>query len=254
MKGSPMKKPPNVIIVGAVSAIAEAAAREWAKQHAHLVLFARNAANLGAVASDLRIRGATVSTIVADLVTADPQDLLTRAAGGLGVINVVLIAYGILGDHAGAERNFTEAQQIFETDFVSASAWCLATAALLETQRSGTLIVLGSVAGDRGRRSNYIYGAAKAGLATLISGIAHRLAGSGARAVLVKQGFVDTPMTAAFVKRGPLWAKPETMGKIIVRVANSTLGSPVVYAPWFWRWIMYFIRFMPSPLFHRTKL
>jgi short-subunit dehydrogenase len=249
-----MKKTPNVVILGATSAIAEAAAREWAKQHAHLVLFARSAANLEAVANDLRIRGATVSTFVADLATADPQDMLARAARGLGVIDVVLIAYGILGDHTAAERSFIEARQVFETDLVSASAWSLASAALLETQRTGTLIVLGSVAGDRGRQSNYIYGAAKAGLATLIAGIAHRLAGSGARAVLVKQGFVDTPMTAAFVKRGPLWAKPETMGKGIVQIANSTRRSPIVYIPWFWRWIMYVIRFMPSSLFHRTKL
>ena len=105
------------------------------------------------------------------------------------------------------------------------------------------LVVIGSVAGDRGRQSNYLYGAAKAGLATLVQGLAHRMAlhaPKGARAVLVKPGFVDTPMTAGMKKGGPLWASPAAIAAIVRRAADK--GGPIVYAPWFWRYILLIIR------------
>ena len=115
------------------------------------------------------------------------------------------------------------------------------------------MVVLGSVAGDRGRGANFVYGAAKAGLATLIEGIAHRFAGSGPRAVIVKPGPVITPMTAGFASRkGLMWATPETVGLIVRRAADR--GGPVVYAPWFWRWIMLIIRFLPAPIFNRLDI
>jgi NAD(P)-dependent dehydrogenase (short-subunit alcohol dehydrogenase family) len=115
--------------------------------------------------------------------------------------------------------------------------------------------VIGSVAGDRGRRSNYVYGAAKGGLGILVQGIAHRLASSGARAVVVKPGFVDTPMTAAITKKGLLWAKPQRIAEIIIQASTPKAPrSPVIYAPYFWRWIMYVVRFMPNFIFHRTQL
>ncbi len=113
-------------------------------------------------------------------------------------------------------------------------------------------MVIGSVAGDRGRRSNHVYGAAKAGLGVLVQGIAHRLAASGARAVLVKPGFIDTPMTARLKRRGPLWAKPEAIAAVIVKAAGGK--APVVYAPRFWRFILLIVRLVPAPVFHRTRL
>jgi NAD(P)-dependent dehydrogenase (short-subunit alcohol dehydrogenase family) len=113
------------------------------------------------------------------------------------------------------------------------------------------LVVIGSVAGDRGRASNAVYGAAKAGIGTLVQGLAHRLAGTGARAVLVKPGFIDTPMTAHLPKGGPLWAKPEAIAQVIVKAASG--AAPVVYAPWFWRFILLIVRLVPAGIFHRTK-
>ena len=112
--------------------------------------------------------------------------------------------------------------------------------------------MIGSVAGDRGRGSNYIYGASKAGLGVLVQGIAHRLARSGARAVLIKPGFVDTPMTAGVARKGPLWASSETVARTIV--ASADRGGPIVYAPVFWRAIMFVVRNLPSTIFHRTRL
>jgi decaprenylphospho-beta-D-erythro-pentofuranosid-2-ulose 2-reductase len=245
---------PKIVILGALSAIAEAAARQWAEEGAHLLLVGRDATRLDAVAADLRVRGATVETRAANLVQSDAAEMFKEMALGLGRVDTVLLSYGILGDQARAEVEGQEAQRIIATNFTSAAAWCLVVANVLEKQRHGTLIVVGSVAGDRGRASNYVYGAAKGGLAVLVEGIAHRLARSGARAVVVKPGFVDTPMTVHIAKKGLLWAKPETIGKAIVRIARRPTSPPVVYAPGFWQWIMLAVRITPSAIFHKTRL
>jgi decaprenylphospho-beta-D-erythro-pentofuranosid-2-ulose 2-reductase len=112
--------------------------------------------------------------------------------------------------------------------------------------------VIGSVAGDRGRQSNYVYGASKAGLGVLVQGLAHRLSRSGARAVLIKPGFVNTPMTAHIARKGLLWAQPAAIGQAILRAAVK--GGPVAYAPFYWRGIMTIVRWVPAPFFHKTKL
>ena len=124
---------------------------------------------------------------------------------------------------------------------------------MLERQKGGVLLAIGSVAGDRGRQSNYVYGSAKAGLSVLVEGLAHRLAPSGARAVVIKLGFVDTPMTAHINKSGPLWAKPDEIASALKRVIERH-SAPVVYIPWFWRPIMAVVRNVPSAIFHKTKL
>ena len=142
--------------------------------------------------------------------------------------------------------------EFIQTNFASAVAWCLATSGILEKQRSGTLIVIGSVAGDRGRRSNFIYGACKGGLAHLVEGIAHKLAAFGTRAVIIKPGFVDTPMTASFDKKGLLWAKPDAVASIIAGAAEK--GGPVIYAPAFWGLIMLIIRHLPTFIFDKLNI
>ena len=153
-----------------------------------------------------------------------------------------------------AEAEPEEALDIITTNFSSAAAWCLEAANVLEQQGHGKLVVIGSVAGDRGRASNYVYGAAKGGLAVLVQGIAHRLAKRGAAAVLIKPGFVDSPMTAHIARKGLLWAKPDAIGKTIARLAKCSSPRPIVYAPRFWRLIMTVIRVTPSAIFHKTKL
>jgi decaprenylphospho-beta-D-erythro-pentofuranosid-2-ulose 2-reductase len=245
----------KIIILGALSAIAEAAARKWANKGAHLLLAGRDRGRLEGMAADLRIRGGMADLYEGDLASIDAEKSFAEMVEQLGGVDVVLLAYGILGDQRLAEMSPAEARRILITDFTSSAAWCLAAAKVLEAQRRGVLIVIGSVAGDRGRASNYVYGAAKGGLGILVQGIAHRLASSGARAVLIKPGFVDTPMTASIKNKGLLWAKPQRIGETIFQA--SILGkrsSPVIYAPSFWRWIMYVIRFLPSFILHRTKL
>ncbi|MGE0628838.1 MAG: SDR family NAD(P)-dependent oxidoreductase [Hyphomicrobiaceae bacterium] len=244
----------RVIALGALSAIGEATLRLHAAEGARLVVAGRNEDRLRTLAADLEARGASSAVIwCCDLAgTDDPRAALDSMAASIGGIDSVLLFYGTLGDNGEAERNISAARDILRTNFSSAAEWCLAAADVFEAQGHGDLVVIGSVAGDRGRQSNYIYGAAKGGLALLVQGIAHRLAACGGRAVVVKPGFVDTPMTAGLQKGGPLWAKPEAVAKIIKRAASR--NSPVVYAPGFWRWIMLAIRAVPSPVFHRTKL
>ena len=244
---------PKILILGALSSIAEAAARLWAEQGGRLLLVGRNPAKLDTVAADLRLRGGLVETFVADLAIDAASNAFDEMAGRLGGVDIVLLAYGILGQQELAETSSEEAQRIMATNFTSAASWCLAAARVLEKQGRGKLMVMGSVAGDRGRASNYVYGASKAGLAVLVQGIAHRLAKSGASAVLLKPGFVDTPMTAHISKKGLLWAKPEAIARSIVKIAGNRFIRPVVYVPGFWRWIMLPIRVTPSAFFHRTR-
>ncbi|WP_348649622.1 SDR family NAD(P)-dependent oxidoreductase [Rhizobium sp. BK399] len=243
-----------MIVLGATSAIAEATTRLYAAEGADLLLVGRQAAKLSSIATDLTIRGAhSAETAIHDL--AQTQGI--EAAFGdfvrrLGGVDHVLIAYGILGEQADAERDLSIVEEIARVNFNSAAAWSLAAASELERQGRGSLVVIGSVAGDRGRRANFVYGAAKAGLAVLVEGIAHRFADHGPRAVIVKPGPTITPMTEGFDRNGPLWATASQVAAVVRRAADR--GGPVVYAPWFWRYIMLTIRAMPARIFNRMNI
>lgn len=249
-------EPTRIIILGALSAIADAAAREWVRRGpVRFMLAGRDRGRLEAVSADLRLRGAGVLTWAGDLSTADAEEALASMVKQLGGVDVVVLAYGVLGDQASLERSPLEVQRLLATNFTSAAGWCLAAANHLEQQGRGSLVVIGSVAGDRGRASNYVYGAAKGGLGILVQGLAHRLAHTGARAVLIKPGYVDTPMTAHVARKGLLWARPETLGRTIVTTASACGSSkPVIYAPGFWRGIMAVIRLVPARALHKTRL
>ncbi len=243
----------RIVILGATSAIAEATARLWAAEGARLILIARDRARCEAIAADLRVRGAAEATVVIlDCAIANAEAELAAMAQSLGGLDIVLLAYGALGDQATLETDAAAAANLIQTNFASAAAWCLAAANIIEKQRSGALLVIGSVAGDRGRQSNYIYGATKARQGVLVQGVAHRLAQVGARAALIKPGFVDTPMTAQIANKGALWAKPEAIAQIIAKAAEK--GGPVVYAPAYWQLVMLVIRNVPAAVFHKTKL
>ena len=201
----------RVVILGATSAIAEAAAQTVGRRGRATACWslampsasARSPTTCAFAAPPRRGRGPRSCG------PPTPRPSSTRMAKSIGAIDVVLLAYGVLGDQAAAEQDAGRARKILETDFLSAAAWCLAAANYLAARRAGVLIVVGSVAGDRGRMSNYIYGAAKGGLGILVQGIAHRLAPTGARAVLIKPGLVDTPMTAGMAPGGILWSRPD---------------------------------------------
>lgn len=249
----------KVIVLGALSAIAEATCRMLAEEGASLALFGRDAARLAMVADDLRVRGAgNVLTDARDLAEAgDAEGALAAAAAAMGGVDAVLVFYGALGDQALAEADLTHARRIIDVNFTSAALWALAAVRVLAKMASTgrpVLVGVSSVAGDRGRRSNFVYGAAKGGFSTLLQGLAHREAArkGGVRVVAMKLGFVDTPMTAGLKKGGPLWASADAAGAAVRRAMDR--GGPIVYAPWFWRWIMLAVRMAPAPLFNKVNL
>lgn len=247
----------GVLILGAASAIAEAVARDLAMQGARLALVARDTVRLQQIAADLRVRGASVVVIRAlDLVEAEPTDeLLAAIADEMNGFDTALIAHGMLGDQSEAVQSASEAARLLDVNFTSAALWALALARFLEQHSGsqGVVAAIGSVAGDRGRASNFIYGSAKAGLAVLMQGLAHRSAREGGpRAVVYKLGFVDTPMTAGMAKGGPLWSTPENIAKVIVK--GLTGKNAIVYGPWFWRYVMLVIRLLPQRVMSKLNL
>ena len=169
-----------------------------------------------------------------------------------GFPDEVLVAYGILGDQQRALTDLAQAADIINVNFTSVALWLLAICARRDPARALTLAVIGSVAGDRGRGKNFIYGSAKGGLDRFLEGLAHANAGTPLHVLRVKPGFVDTPMTAAIKKGGPLWAKPDRVAADIDKAVARR--AAVVYTPWFWRWIMLVIRLLPRFLFNRLKI
>ncbi len=243
----------KVLIVGATSAIAEAVARLLAAQGDLLYLVGRRAEALEAIAADLRVRGAArVQTEAMDANTIERHaSLLDHADVALGGLDTVLIAHGTLSDQAACQQSVALTFQELHTNALSVIALLTLIANHFEAQRVGTIAVISSVAGDRGRQSNYVYGTAKAAISTFLSGLRQRLYKSGVQVVTIKPGFVDTPMTRDFSK-GLLWAKPERVARDIVRAMEN--GKDVVYTPGFWWAIMQLIKSIPEFVFRRLSL
>jgi short-subunit dehydrogenase len=244
----------KILIIGATSAIAEAAARIFAARGDALFLVARNAEHLRAVVADLNIRGAAR----ADSATLDVTDfaaheaVIEKAERDLGGIDIALIAHGTLADQARCEQSVDVMRREFDVNALSTLALLTALANRMEARHGGTLAVISSVAGDRGRQSNYVYGAAKAAVSAFLGGLRQRLAKSGVTVLTIKPGFVDTPMTAGIANKGALWAQPDGIAAGIVQAIDRRRN--IVYLPWFWRWIMLMIRQIPEALFKRLKL
>lgn len=244
----------NILIIGGSSAIATACARSWASANARLFLAGRHAGRLDAIAQDLRVRGAqAVFTHTLDMNDiAQHPAMLDACREALGSIDIVLIAHGTLADQALCERDVQAALHEFSTNALSTIALLTRLAGVFEAQQSGTIAVISSVAGDRGRASNYVYGAAKAAVTTFCEGLRARLFKAGVRVLTIKPGFVDTPMTAGLALPGPLVAKPERVGADIVRAIAQ--GKDTLYTPWFWSAIMLVIRSLPRFVFKRVSL
>jgi decaprenylphospho-beta-D-erythro-pentofuranosid-2-ulose 2-reductase len=243
----------NIVIWGATSGIAHAVSREYAKLGACLHLVGRNEERLKTLALDLKSYGAKGVTIgVGDLSKSDEQaNLVEGAARALNSIDVSLVSYGILGSQDRADSDLKHAEEILSVNFNSTALLCLRLAERLKKQGSGVLAVIGSVAGDRGRQSNFVYGSAKAGLHAFLSGLRNRLFAHGVHVLTIKPGFVSTPMTAGF-KKGLLWAEPEAIAPVIVQAISKR--KDVIYVPFFWRFIMLVIRSIPERIFKKLKL
>jgi decaprenylphospho-beta-D-erythro-pentofuranosid-2-ulose 2-reductase len=240
----------RILIVGATSGIAVACARIWAAEGATLTLVARDTGKLEQAAADLRARGTgQLATFV-----MDATDLAAHAAmlNAAGAIDIALIAYGTLPDQARCERDATAAAEAVATNATSVIALATAIIARMERQGAGTLAVISSVAGDRGRASNYVYGAAKAAVSAFADGARARLSTSGVHVVTIKPGFVDTAMTRDLALPRALVATPDQAAHRIVR--GIARRASVLYVPWWWRWIMLIIRHVPEAVFVRLRL
>ena len=243
----------KILIVGATSAIAEATARLYASRGARLHLLGRNALKLKDIADDLRVRGAAeVSCGVLDMNDiAAHGAAIEQAKAALGEVEVLLVAHGTLPDQDACEASVDTTLREFATNGTSTIAFVAAMVPYMQARRAGTIAVISSVAGDRGRQSNYTYGAAKAAVSTFLSGLRQRLRPFGVNVLTIKPGFVDTPMTASF-KKGALWAKPASVAVGIQGAIDRGAGE--VYLPQFWWAIMFIIRHIPEFVFRRLKL
>lgn len=245
-----MKK---ILIIGATSAIAVEVARQFAKEGASLALLARNQKRLDELAQDLGVRGATVAYTG----TFEAQDIalhdrvLEEAYHRFGEFDAALIAHGDLPEQGACQRSTVATQDAMRSNFLSPISFLTWLANYFETKKSGNISVISSVAGDRGRQSNYIYGAAKGGLSIFLQGLRNRLTPAGVTVTTIKPGFVDTPMTSHLPK-GALFASAELVGKRIHTAMKR--GDAVVYTPFFWRYIMLIIQHIPEFIFRKLKL
>lgn len=246
-----MKK---VLIIGATSAIASACARLWASEGSDFFLVARNIDKLQQTAADLKSRGAksvTLHEMDATDIQAHPL-MLGRCLTALGQIDIALIAHGTLPDQKACERDVDLALREFANNGTSVIALLTILATQFETQRCGSLAIISSVAADRGRPSNYLYGSAKAAVSTYCEGLQARLFKIGVHVTTIKPGFVDTPMTQGLSLPAVLLAQPAPVAQRIVKgIANKV---PTLYAPGFWGLIMLIIRSIPQPVFKRLNL
>lgn len=244
-------RPHRVLIIGASSAIATEVARAYAEHGSHLLLVGRRRERLAALADDLRVRGAAgVETAVLDVLNHGGHAEIVRQAFA-STLDVALIAYGALPDQKQCEREAEEAVRALDVNLTSSVALLTRLANGFEEQRHGTIAVIASVAGDRGRQSNYVYGAAKGGLEVFLQGLRNRLHRAGVSVVTLKPGLVDTPMTKHLPK-SPLFSTARRAGRAIHCAIEAR--RDVAYIPWFWRPIMTVITFLPEPVFKRLRL
>lgn len=243
----------NILIIGATSAIAERCARIWAVRGDALYLVGRDEKRMRVIASDLAIRGALrVSAYCTDLNDLERHnELIESAERFMGGIDIVLIAHGTLADQQACQKSVEQTLFEIQTNALSVVSLLTLIADKFEIKKDGVICVLSSVAGDRGRASNYVYGAAKAMVTAFASGLRQRLHKFNVAVVTIKPGFVDTPMTGNF-KKGFMWAKPHSVASQIV--TSIDLKKTEVYVPFFWGVLMQCICVIPHMIFKKLNL
>ncbi|MFQ3580284.1 MAG: SDR family oxidoreductase [Chloracidobacterium sp.] len=240
-------------IFGATSGIARAVMTELAKDGAKLILAGRNLSEVERIASDVRLRHRVTTHSVA----FDACDFTSHASVFAAVVEQagdldgILVAFGTLTDQKQAEQDPSAAEAMIVSNYTGVVSLVTHAANYFEARRKGVICVIASVAGDRGRQSNYVYGSAKAGVAAFCQGLRQRLSKKGVRVVTIKPGMVETPMTYG-LKLPPIVVKPERVARDIARAIQRADGD--IYTPFFWRFIMLIIRMIPEPVFKRLSL
>ncbi|HBW82542.1 MAG: short-chain dehydrogenase [Gammaproteobacteria bacterium] len=244
----------NILVIGASSAIATAVAKRYSERQACLFLIARNVSRLELLRQDLKVRGATrIGTHVLDLLDHEKHEAAIDAAiqffGDAG-IDLALICHGSLPDQKAVEKDFELAQREIDTNGLSTVSLLIRLAPHFEQQGHGLLAIVTSVAGDRGRQTNFVYGAAKALVSTYLQGLRGKLLPSGVHVMDIRPGLVDSPMTQQFEK-GLLWSSPELVAEHIEKAVRRKRDT--VYIPGYWRLIMAVVRSIPEAVFKRLK-
>lgn len=245
----------RIVVVGATSAIAEHCCRLWVEREpVDLVLVARNVAHAERIAADLRARGRDAEVRVETLDFLSTEEIAAAVARWVsaGPLDRVLIAHGVLSDQQACQDDVVRAREALEVNGVSPVIFAEAFAGHMGKAGRGTLGLAGSVAGDRGRRVNYTYGASKALLDRYAQGLQHRFAGTDIKVVLIKPGPTDTPMTAHFKAAGRRLASAESVARGTVQAMDR--GTAVVYLPRKWQLIMFVVRNLPDFIFNRLNI
>lgn len=243
----------SVLILGATSPIARATAAAYAAEGRAIYVAARDADEADRIASDLAIRfevDAYSGTFDALEFDEHPA-FVDEVEAAAGPIDVALIAFGTMGDQEASEDDFAAARRVIDTNYTGAASICEAIAARMAERRAGSIVGIASVAGDRGRKSNYVYGSAKGAFALYLQGLRNRLHDSGVHVLTVKLGFVDTRMTFGMETAIPV-AAPEAAGQAIHDAERRRENE--LYYPRFWRGIMGVIKAIPEGLFKRLSL
>jgi short-subunit dehydrogenase len=245
---------PAVLILGANAGIGRALAVEFASHHHDLILAGRDLEELQSLAADLNLRH-HVNTRAAKVDVLNFEALESALAACIAPdgdsLEGVVLCTGYLGDPEAARKDLNEARRILDTNFTGSALALEVLANHFEQKRKGFICALSSVAGDRGRQSNYLYGSAKGGLTTYLQGLRNRLYPSGVHVITVKPGFVDTRMVFGKAKL-PLVARPEAVARDIYQAVKSRKN--VVYVPWFWQHIMFLVCSIPEGLFKKLKM
>ncbi|MFN3956048.1 MAG: SDR family NAD(P)-dependent oxidoreductase [Tepidimonas ignava] len=245
----------RIVIIGATSAIAEHCARLWlAEQPVDLTLVGRNTQRLDRVASDLKVRSSQseIRVVQADFLNPKAINATVGDIVKSGRVDIVLIAHGSLPEQTECQNDLQSCHDALEVNGVSPVLYAEAFVKEMEKANHGIIALIGSVAGDRGRKSNYVYGAAKGLVTRYAQGLQHRFASSGVKVVLIKPGPTDTPMTAHLKSKGAKLAPVEGVARQIVEGIEA--GKPVIYAPAKWWLIMMIIRHLPSGIFNRLDI
>ena len=242
----------NLLVLGANSDMAQAIARKFAQaEHANLYLASRHLETLEKRAKDIKLR----YEVEAKPLFFDATDYSSHLEFYTNLDpkpDGVVLSFGYLGDQGKGQQTFKEVEQIVATNFLGAASILEIIAADFEERGHGFIIGISSVAGERGRQSNYIYGAAKSGLTVYLSGLRNRLFSKNVRVITVLPGFVHTKMTEDLDRPGPLTAEVKEIADDVYGTYKK--GKDIVYCKWFWKWIMYIIKSIPERLFKRLRL
>lgn len=246
-----MKKK-NVLIIGATAALVQETIQLFARDQAHLILVGRNEGKLNIIAQDLKTKwDCMVSVHVMDFCGFNNhQHMLDLILDSVGDIDVLLIAHGVLMTQEELQKDLNKTLELMHVNFTSVVSILMTFSNYMEKRKQGLIAVISSVAGDRGRKKNYVYGSSKAALSAYVQGLRNRLLKSGVHVLDIKPGLIDTPMTAD-IKKGFLCSDAKTVGRDIYKAIRSK--KDVLYTPWYWDLIMFFVRITPEFIFKRLN-